>query len=154
MDDITPEGARNALETADHARRRVAAEIGLPRGYWWAMAVAWVTLGVLGDLGPRWLATIATIAFALGHSTVASRLLSGRHRSDRVQVSAATAGPRVPLVVIGILLSLVALTVAAGFALHADGVRHAGTWAAILAAAVVGFGGPEILRVTRRWAHA
>jgi ABC-type enterochelin transport system permease subunit len=71
-----------------------------------------------------------------------------------VQVSAATAGSRIPLVVIGILLGLVVLTVVTGFALHADGVRHAGTWAAMVAAAVVGFGGPEILRVTRRWAHA
>lgn len=154
MDYVTPEGARNALEAAEHARGRVAAEIGLPRGYWWAMAAAWVALGVLGDVGPRWLATVATAAFAIGHATVAARLLSGRHRSDRVQVSAATAGQRVPLVVIGILLSLVLLTIAAGFALHADGIRHAGTWAAILAAAVVGFGGPDILRVTRRWAHA
>ncbi len=154
MDEVTPEGARNALEAAEHARRRVAAEIGLPRGYWWAMAAAWVALGVLGDIGPRWLATIATMTFAIGHATVATRLLSGRHRSDRVQVSAATAGRRIPLVVIGILLSLVLVTIAAGFALHADGIRHAGTWAAILAAAVVGFGGPEILRVTRRWAHA
>lgn len=154
MDEITPEGARSALETAEQARRQVAEEIGLPRGYWWAMAAAWVGLGVLGDLGPRWLATVATVVFAVGHSTVAARLLSGRHRSDRLQVSADTAGHRIPLVVIGILLALVVLTVVAGLALHADGVRHAGTWAAVLAAAVVGFGGPEVLRVTRRWAHA
>ncbi|SCX20331.1 hypothetical protein [Mycolicibacterium fluoranthenivorans] len=154
MDEITPEGARNALETAERARRQVAAEVGLPRAYWWAMAAAWVGLGLLGDFGPSWLATVATVGFAVGHSTVASRLLSGRHRSGRVQVSAATAGSRIPLVVIGILLGLVVLTVVTGLALHADGVRHAGTWAAIVAAAVVGFGGPEILRVTRRWAHA
>jgi hypothetical protein len=118
------------------------------------MAAAWVVLGVLGDTGPYWLATVATVAFAVGHSTVAARLLRGRNGSRRLQVSAATAGHRIPLVVIGILLALVVLTVAAGLALHADGVRHAGTWAAVLTAAVVGFGGPEILRAGRRWAHA
>lgn len=154
MDEITPESARHALEVAERARQRVTEEIGLPRGYWWALAAAWVALGALGDYGPRWLTTVATVGFAVGHSTVASRLLSGRHRSDRMQVSADTAGSRIPLVVIGILLGLVLLTIAAGFALHADGVRHAGTWAALLAAAIIGFGGPDILRVTRRWAHA
>ena len=154
MDGITPEGARNALETAERARQQVAAEVGLPRGYWWAMAAGWVALGALGDFGPRWLATVATVAFAVGHSTVAGRLLSGRHRSDRLQVSADTAGHRIPLLVIGILVSLVVLTIGAALALHADGVRHAGTWASVLAAVVVGFGGPDIFRVTRRWAHA
>ncbi|MBI3227361.1 MAG: hypothetical protein HYZ39_20140 [Mycolicibacterium cosmeticum] len=154
MDEITRDGAKNALEAAERARGRVADEVGLPRGYWWAMAAGWVTLGVLGDVGPRWLATVATVGFSLGHAVLASRLLDGRRRSDRLQVSAETAGRRVALVVVGILITLVVLTIAAALAMHADGVRHAGTWASVLAAAVVGFGGPEILRCTRRWVHA
>jgi hypothetical protein len=154
VDEVTPEGARSALERAEHARRQVAAEVGVPRSYWWAMAAAWITLGVLGDVGPRWLAAAATVVFAVTHSTVATRLLTGRHPSDRLQVSADTAGHRIPLLVISILFALVVLTVLVGFALHADGVRHPGTWAAVLTATVVGFGGPEILRTARRWAHA
>ena len=35
---ITPEQARAALDAAERARRQVAAEVGLPRGYWWALA--------------------------------------------------------------------------------------------------------------------
>jgi len=107
VQDISPEEARSALGVAADARRRVAEEVGLPRWYWWAMAAAWVVLGVLGDVGPWWLSSAATLAFSVGHSTVASRLLAGRQRTQQLQVSADVAGRRTPMVVIGMLLGLV-----------------------------------------------
>lgn len=146
-EDITPEQARAALDAAEAARRRVAAEIGLPRAYWWALAAGWVVLGVLGDLGPMWLATMATVIFSLGHSVLASRLLDGRQRTSHVRVSAEMAGRRTAVIVVAMLIGLVCVTIVAGMALHADGARHAGIWASVIVAAVVGFGGPEILRV-------
>jgi uncharacterized membrane protein len=151
---MTPEQAREALDVAADARRRVAAEVGLPRSYWWVLAAGWLLLGVVGDVGPAWLATGATVAFGIGHSVLASRLLDGRQRTTRVRVNAALAGRRVALVVVVMLVGLVVSTVAAGMALHADGADHAGIWAAVLIAAVVGFGGPDMLRVHRRWARA
>jgi hypothetical protein len=154
VEDIDAEQARSALELAEGARDRVADEVGLPRGYWWAMAAGWLALGVIGDLGPAWLVTGSTILFGVGHSTLASRLLDGRRRTGRLQVSAAVAGRRTPVIVVGMLLALVGVTVGAGFALQADGARHPGIWAALLVAAVVGFGGPEILRVLRSRARA
>ncbi|MEU1535871.1 hypothetical protein [Streptomyces fagopyri] len=154
MDDIAPEQARIALDAADRARRQVAEEVGLPRGYWWAMAAGWVVLGVLGDLLPSWAAGIATVGFSVGHGVFASRLLDGRRRTDRLQVSTAVAGHRIPLVVVGMLVGLIVLTVLAALVLDADGAGHPGIWAAVLVAAVVGFGGPEILRVLRRWVRA
>ncbi|MVU78516.1 hypothetical protein GPX89_14830 [Nocardia sp. ET3-3] len=154
MDGITPDQARAALDAAGHARRQVADEVGLPRGYWWAMAGGWVTLGLLGDFGPPWLMIVATLVFGAGHSGLASRLLDGRRRTAGIQVSTAVAGRRTPLVVIVMLLGLVGLTVAAALALNADGVEHPRTWSAVLIAAIVGFGGPEILSVLRRWARA
>jgi hypothetical protein len=154
VQNISPEEARSALGVTADARRRVADEVGLPRLYWWVMAGAWVVLGVIGDLGPWWAASIATIAFGVGHSTVASRLLAGRRRTQGLQVSADVAGRRTPLIVIAMLLGLVAITIAAGFALDADGAGHAGIWAALFTAMIVGFGGPEVLRVLRRWARA
>jgi hypothetical protein len=150
---ISPDQARAALDIAEDARRNVADEVGLPRAYWWAMAAGWLALGVLGDVGPVWLATAATVAFGVGHSTLASRMLAGRSRTQRLQVSTEVAGRRTPFVVIGMLIGLVLVTIAAGLALDADGADHAGIWAAVLVAAVVGFGGPEILRVLRRWAR-
>ena len=153
MNDITAGQAREALEKADRARQQVANEVGLPRGYWWALAAGWLVLGVLGDVAPRWLTTVATIVFGVGHLILATRLLDGRRRSDRLQVSTATAGRRTPLIVVAILLVLVVITMGAGFALHADGTRHVGAWAGALAAAIIGFGGPEIFRVLRRWAR-
>lgn len=151
---MTPEQARAALDLAAGARERVADEIDLPRGYRWAMAAGWLVLGVIGDLGPAWSVTAARIVFGAGHSTVASRLLDGRRRTQRLQVSAAVAGRRTPLIVVGMLVGLVGVTVGAGFALDADGARHPGIWAAVLVGVVVGFGGPEILQLLRRWARA
>lgn len=153
-DRISAEQAREALDVAEDARRRVAAEIGLPLGYWWALAAGWMVLGLLGDLGPAWLATAATIAFCLGYSVLASRLLDGRRRTNRVRVSEAVVGRRTAAAVVLMLIALVFVSIAAGFALHADGAEHAGVWAAVIVAAVVGFGGPEILQVSRRWVRA
>lgn len=150
MESITPGEARSALELAGDARARVAEEVGLPRGYWWAMAAAWIVLGTISDLAPAWLVTLATIAFGVGHATLTSRLLDGRQRTQRLQVSAVVAGRRTPMIVVGVLVGLVAITIGAGFVLHADGARHAGVWAAVLVATVIGFGGPEILRVLLR----
>ncbi|MBF6061484.1 hypothetical protein IU500_14665 [Nocardia terpenica] len=154
MDDITAEQARAALDAADRARRQVAAEVGLPRGYWWVLAVGWLLLGVVGQYGPWWLITVATVGFGAGHSMLASRLLDGRRRTQQLRVSSAVAGHRTPVVVVGMLLGFVVVTIGAGFALHGDGVRHAGIWAGVLVAAIIGWGGPEILRVLRRWARA
>lgn len=154
MDNIPADQARAALDVADRAQRHVVDEIGLPRGYWWAMAGGWIVLGVLGSETSAWVAGAATLVFGAGHAALASRLLGGRRRTDGVQVSAAVAGRRTPLLVIGMLVVLVALTVVAALALDADGAGHAAIWAAVLVASVIGFGGPEILRVLRRWVRA
>ncbi len=154
MEHSSPAEAHAALDVVDRAKARVEQEVGLPRWYWWLLAAAWVVLGVIGDLGPPWLVVGATLAFGVIHSTTASRRLGGRRRTDRLQVSVDTAGRRTPAVVIGMLFALVAITIGVGFALHADGTRHPGTAAAVLAAAIVGLGGSDILRVLRRWAHA
>ena len=108
MENITPADARVALDAVDRAAARVQREVGLPRWYWWLLAAAWLGLGVLGDTGPQWLAVLATVAFGIGHSTLAARRLDGRRRTDRLQVSAV----------------------------------------------IVGVGGPDILRLLRRWARA
>lgn len=154
MEWITPDQAREALAVANNARRQVAAEVGLPRVYWWGLAAGWLALGSLGAFAPTWVTTVATIAYGAGHSTIASRFLGGRNRTDGLQVSAAVAGHRTPLVVIGMLVALVAVTVAVSVGLDADGARHAGLWGALFVAAIVGLGGPEILKVLLRWANA
>ncbi|MFF2550525.1 hypothetical protein ACFVUS_05965 [Nocardia sp. NPDC058058] len=154
MENVAPDQARAALEAAERARRQVADEVGLPRAYWWGMAAGWVVLGVIGDLGPQWLVIAATLAFGAGHSFVASRLLDGRRRTGGVQVSAAVAGRRTPLVVIAMLIGFVCVTIGLALSLDADGDAHPGIWAAVMVAAIIGFGGPELLRVLRRWARA
>lgn len=154
MENVTPADARAALDAVERAKAHVADEVGLPRWYWWLLAAGWVAIGVIGDIGPQWLVIGATVGFGVVHSAIASRRLSGRRRTDRMQVSADTVGHRIPLVVIGMLFALVAVTIAAAVALHADGARHPGIAAAVFVAAIVGLGGPEILRTLCRWVHA
>jgi len=132
----------------------VAGQVGLPRLYWWGMAAGWLALGAIGDLGPEWLITVATVLFGAAHSMIASHLLDGRQRTDGLRVSAAVAGHRTPVVVIGMLVALVALTVGLALGLDADGAGHPSIWAAAIVAPVVGFGGPEILQALRRLVRA
>lgn len=154
MDDIAPQEARDALVTVDRAQAKVADEAGLPRWYWWLMAGVWITLGIVGDVGPQWLVISATLGVGAAHSVVATRILDGRRRTTQVQLSHAMVGARTPAIVIAMLVTLVAVTVGAALALHGDGAAHAGIWASVFGASVVGLGGPEILQVLRRWAHA
>jgi hypothetical protein len=154
MSGTTPEEAGAALAAVQRAQSAVADEVGLPRGYWWGMAVAWVAFGAIGELGNPWVTTAVTIGFGVGHSVIASRLLDGRRRTAQVRVSEATAGRRTPIAVISMLVALVALTIAAALALDADGARHPSLAAGVLVGAVIGFGGPELLRGARRLCRA
>ena len=154
MDDITANQAREALDAADRARRRVADEVGLPRAYWWCMAAGWVALGAIGEFGPGWLTIVATVLFGAGHAFFASRLLRGRNRTGGMQVSASVAGHRLPGAVVLMLLVLVALTILVTVVLQADGAQHAPLFGAVFIGAVIGLGGPEMLTATRRAVHA
>lgn len=154
MERIAPDEARAALEAVDHADRHVADEVGLPRWYWWVLALGWVALGVIGEFTAQWITLAATLLFGMVHSAIASRLLGGQRRTGGVQVSKAVAGVRTPVIVIAMLLVLVAITVGASLALQADGAGHARIWAAVFVAALVGLGGPETLRVLRGWVRA
>jgi hypothetical protein len=150
MTGTTPEEAGAALAAVQQAQASVAEEVGLPRGYWWGMGAAWVAFGAVAELGNPWLTTAVTLGFGMGHSIVASRMLDGRRRTTQVRPSAATAGRRTPLAVITMLVALVALTIVAALLLDADGADHPALAAGVFVGAVVGFGGPGMLRVLRR----
>ncbi|SFC71229.1 hypothetical protein SAMN04487968_1105 [Nocardioides terrae] len=150
MSGTTPEEASAALAAVRHAQSTVAGEIGLPRGYWWGLGLAWVGFGAIAELGNPWVTTVATAGFGMVHSVIASRMLDGRRRSEQVRVSAATAGRRTPIAVVSMLVALVALTLAAALAFDADGAGHPSLAAGVLVGAITGFGGPELLRGARR----
>src|SRR5215475_12651574 len=108
--EISEGDAQLALSSIDLRRRQVIAEIDMPWWYWWGVGIGWVALGVIADLGHAWASVIATIAFGAAHSAVAHRVLSGRHRSDRLSVRADVVSRHVPALVIGYLVVLVAAT--------------------------------------------
>jgi hypothetical protein len=151
--DITDAEARLALRSIEERRRQVIAEIDMPRWYWWGLALGWIGLGFVTDLGHPWVTAAATLAFGAVHSGVASHVLSGRHRSSQLSVRADLAGPSVAAVVIGFLLGLAAVTVALAVLAEADGAGHPVTAASVVVAVAVLFGGPTLMAVVRRRAE-
>jgi hypothetical protein len=147
---VTPLEARAALDTVERGRLRVIDEIELPRWYWWGLALGWIGLGFITDLGHPWVTAAATLAFGAVHASVASRVVSGRHRTQRLSVSAEVAGRQAPRLVIGGLILLAGLTVAGSLAAAADGARHPVTAASILVAVMIVLGGPQLLAAIRR----
>ena len=146
----TPLEAHAALDAIERSRLRVIDEIDLPRWYWWSVALGWIAVGFVSDLGQQWITLGATFAFGAAHSTVAPRVLSGRHRTHDLSVRSDVAGRQVPRLVIGGLLLLVGLTVAGSLAASADGARHPATIASIVVAVIVLLGGPRLLAAVRR----
>ena len=138
--------ARVALHDVEQARQRVIEQIGMPWWYWWGLAGCWIGFGVLSDLGaPWWLVAGPTVAFGAVHSVVFQRLVAGRQRTADVKVRADVAGRHVEARVIGFLLGLVAVTIAAALALSADGAEHPATWASVLVAVLILLGGPRVM---------
>jgi hypothetical protein len=147
---VTPVEARAALDTVARGRRLVIDEIDLPSWYWWGLALGWIALGVINDVANEWVRAAATLILGAVHAAVAPRVISGRHRSRRLSVSAEVAGPHVAWLVIAGLICLGALTVAGALAAGADGARHPATMASILVAVIIVLGGPQLLAVIRR----
>lgn len=147
---LTGEEARAALDAVEHGRQRVVDEIDLPGWYWPGMAGGWIALGVLSDLADPWVTTVATIAFGAAHASIAPRVVGGRHRTGNLSVSADVAGRQVPRLVIGGLIAMVILTIAAALAVDADGTRHPAIVASVFVAAIILFGGPQLLAAVRR----
>jgi hypothetical protein len=142
---LTAAEARSALDAAQRERRRVLDEVGLPAWYWWGLAVGWIALGVIADVGPSWLTTVATVAFGAVHSTVAPRVIDGRHRTQQLSVRAELAGRHTAALVLGGLVALAGVTVAGALVLNADGARHPATITSVFVAVLIVLGGPQAL---------
>jgi hypothetical protein len=151
--DIPPREARAALDAIDHARLRVVEEIGVPGWYWIGLAVGWVALGVVTDLSRPWLTFVATLAFGTAHAWVAPRVITGQHRTGQLSVDARLAGHRTRWLVIGALIGLAGVTVGGALVADADGAGHPVTFASILVAVMILFGGPQLLALIRRKAR-
>jgi hypothetical protein len=141
--------ARLALHEVERGRERVIDQIGMPRWYWWGLAACWIALGVLSDVANAWVLAIATITFGAVHSAVSQRLLAGRQRSGDVRVRADVVGRRAPLLVFGFLVGLAGVTIAAAFAVYADGAEHPATIASVFVAALILLGGPRVMAQIR-----
>jgi hypothetical protein len=148
--EISDGDAQLALSSIDLRRRQVIAEIDMPWWYWWGVALGWVGLGIVADLGNAWVSLVATLAFGAAHSTVALRVLSGRHRTGRLSVRADVVSRQVPVLVIGYLVLLVAVTIPIALAVNADGAGHPSTIASVIVAVGVLGGGPRLMAAVRR----
>lgn len=147
---ISPADARLALHDVDHRRRQIVDEIAVPAWYWWGLAVGWVGLGVISDVGSAIAITVATIAFGAIHSAVAHHVLSGRHGSRQLSVRADVVGRHLETVVLLGLVVLVGVTVLVALAADHDGARHPATMASVLVAVAIVCGGPRLVDLARR----
>jgi hypothetical protein len=152
---IPPSEARAALDTIERSRRRVIDAIDLPSWYWWGLALGWIALGVMADVGPAWLSSVATFAFGTAHASVAPRVISGRHASRNLSVHPAIAPTHLARTVIGSLVALGAVTVGVALLARADGADHPVTMASVLVAVIILLGGPLLVAMARgQAAHA
>src|SRR3954452_2747602 len=148
--DIGEDEARLALETVEHRRLQVIAQVDVPAWYWWGLAVGWVGLGVIADLGHAWVTLVATFVFGAAHSVVAQHVLSGRHGSRQLSVRRGVVGRQTPLVLVGLLVGLAVVTVALALLAEADGAGHPVTTASVVVAVAILCGGPAVMAAIRR----
>src|SRR5947209_5595993 len=146
---VTPNEARAALDTVDRGRRHVIDEIDLPRWYWFGLALGWIVLGVVTDLNHPWLTAAATLVFGAVHSSVAPRVVDGRHRSHRVTVHRELSGRQTARLLLAGVIALGFLTVGGSLALNADGARHPVTITSVFVAVIIVLGGPRLLVAVR-----
>jgi 4-hydroxybenzoate polyprenyltransferase len=150
----TPEEALAALNAVERGRLTVIDEIGLPRWYWWGLALGWVALGFVTDLKHAWLTAAATFAFGAVHASVAARAASGRRRTQRLSVRAEVAGRRTARLIVGCVAALGGLTVGLALAASADGASHPVTIASAFVALTILLGRPQLIGAIRRRAAA
>ena len=145
--------AQFALSSIEERRRQVIAEIDVPCWYWLALAAGWVALGVIADFAPPWVDIAAIVLFGAAHASIAPRVLSGRRGSSQLSVRGELVDRRIPMLIIGLLVVMVAVTVVLALLLHADGARHPATWASVVVAALLLVEGPALMRTVRRRAE-
>jgi hypothetical protein len=150
---ISEEEAGFALSSIERRRQQVIAEIDVPLWYWLVLAAGWVMLGILADYGPGWATVGATLLFGAAHSTIAPRVLSGRHGSRQVSIDRHLVSRRIPVLVIGFLMVMTAATVGFALLFNADGARHPAALSGVVVASIVLAGGPALMASVRRRAQ-
>jgi hypothetical protein len=150
--EITDTEARLALSSIEHRRQRVIDEIDVPSWYWIGLAGGWIALSALANYGPAWATIAGTVAFGAAHASVAPRVLSGRHGSSRLSVRGDLVSRRIPVLVVGFLMVMMALTVVLALIANADGARNPALLAGVVVAGLVLTGGPLLMASVRRHA--
>ena len=147
---VTANEARAALDSVERGRRQVIDQIDLPYWYWFGLALGWIALGFITDLKHPWLTTAGTLLFGAVHSTVAPRVVDGRHRSRQLSVSRELAGRQTARIVLGGIVACALLTIGGAVAVGADGAHHPVTITSVFVAVIIVLGGPQLLAAVRR----
>jgi hypothetical protein len=142
--------AASALESIRRGRETVIAEIDLPSWYWWGLAGGWIVLGYVSDLHNVWLISGATLAFGAAHASVAHWVIGGQQRSSQLRIRSDVAGRFTPLLIVGCLLALVALTILGAVVDSVNGGSHPVTVASVAVAVIIVIGGPRLMSLVRR----
>jgi membrane protein implicated in regulation of membrane protease activity len=146
---ISAAEAGRALDEVELRRRQIVAEIDVPGWYWWGLALGWVALGCVTVFASPWITAVATVIFGALHSSLASRVIDGRHRSRRLSVRADIVSRRVPAYVVGFLVVLVAVTIGIALVADAFGAPEPALIASFVVAIAVLVGGPRLMAFVR-----
>jgi hypothetical protein len=142
--------AESALEAIRRGQETVIAQIDVPGWYWWGLAGGWIVLGYVSDLHNAWLISGATLAFGAAHASVAHWVIGGQQGSSRIRVRSDVAGRFTPLLIVGCLVALVALTIVGAVIDSVNGGSHPVTFASVAVAVIIVIGGPRLMSLVRR----
>ena len=151
--EIAETEARLALSSIERRRQQVIAEIDVPIWYWIGLAAGWIAIGALANYGPAWATFVGMVAFGAAHASIAPRVLSGRHGSSRLSVRSDLVSRHIPVLVVGFLIVMTAVTVVLALVANADGARNPALLASVVVAALVLTGGPLLMASVRRHAE-
>ncbi len=147
---VSESDARSALARVDRERRRVIGEFGMPRWYWWSVALGWIALAIVTDMKRPLVTLVATVAFGAAHSTMYHYLAAGRHRTDQLSIRTETVSWYARVAVLACLLALTAAMIVGALLAQSDGARHPVTISSIPVAVTIVLGGPAMMAGVRR----
>jgi hypothetical protein len=144
-------GAEAAAELAEIQRRQeqVIKAVLVPAWYWWVMAAGLVAIGAARDSHD-----LVVLAITIPVAVLVMAVLTGAMIPEvrrRVQVnSAAQPGARAAAAISGLILVVIAVTIATSASLAANRVSYPLTIGYAAGAAVLVIAGPVIVRYIRR----
>jgi hypothetical protein len=145
---LRPDEAAQALAEVGHRQEQVIKLAIIPTWYWWAIAGLMVGFSAAIDSQRPLAIGIGTSVFVIGVLAATGRVVIGT--VWRAQPRNDLLSPIGVLAILGLVATVLAVSLPTAFALRAAGVRYPATWGVLLGAVVMAAGGPVLTRFLQR----